>query len=91
MWKKGEIWLSLAVVFISLMVESAEFGCDYEPNQKWSVIGIYSACYNKTNRTKFNKQAEDLDTSVKYMWKQRATDFFTDRKPINVTYISFDV
>ena len=69
---------------------------------KWHVIGIYSACYNQTNRTELNHLAEDLDKTVEYLWKQRTHRKFTlYMKPIvcskkgfgfiNVTYISMDI
>ena len=69
-------------------------------NDIWHVVGIYSACYNQTNRTELNHLAEDLDKTVEYMWKQRThrkfgsypKTFYSRKKGfINVTYISIDI
>ena len=70
--------------------------CGYPSGQKWYVFGIYSACYNRTNRTELNRLAEDLDQTVGYMWRLKATDFYDKENTrnkirINVTYISVDV
>ena len=67
---------------------STDFQCDYNTQHKWYVLGIYSACYDKANRSELNILAEDLDKTVKYMWELKATSL---HYPITTTYISLDV
>ena len=62
-----------------------DFQCIQAVEQKWHIIGIYSAYYNQTNRTEFNHLAEDLDKTVHLMWQLRK------RRRFNATYISIDV
>ena len=86
----------LIVVLIYFKTSVTELTCDYRSDQKWHVFGIYSACYNNTNRTKLNGLAEDLDQIVGYMWKLKATDFYDEeddfiKRRLNVTYVSVDV
>ena len=88
---KMEYWISL-IVFSFVNGVSAEFQCHYDEDQKWHVIGIYSACYDQNNRTEQNKRAEDMDKTVRYMYERRAHGLLMyDTGPFNATYISIDV
>ncbi|XP_066927358.1 uncharacterized protein [Clytia hemisphaerica] len=59
--------------------------CDNDDQYQWYVIGIYSACYNETNRTELHHLAEALDKSIKFMWEHGIYD------RLNYKYISIDV
>ncbi|XP_066933265.1 uncharacterized protein [Clytia hemisphaerica] len=61
--------------------------CDYDDQYQLYVIGIYSACYNETNRTQLHHLAEALDKSIKFMWEYESFLTF----PYNYKYISIDV
>eukprot|EP00111_Clytia_hemisphaerica_P014795 TCONS_00043620-protein len=61
--------------------------CDYDDQYQWYVIGIYSACYNETNRTELHHLSEALDKSIKFMWEYDS--FLTSH--YNYKYISIDV
>ena len=66
-------YLTVLLLLNAIEVQSKTFGqCGYDNDHKWSVIGIYSACYNNNNRTESNKMAEDLDKVVKHLWKIRS-------------------
>ena len=68
------------------------FGCNYDADHQWNIIGVYSACYNETNRTELNYLAEALDKTVKYIWGEKAKgSFLYFKKPTNLSYLSFDV
>ena len=79
---------SIIITFYICVVEGTERQCDSVKDQQLLlyVIGIYSACYNQTNRTEINQFAEDLDKTVKYMW-----NFQNSLMKNNATYISIDV
>ena len=85
----------LVIIFKICAVDNELTECDYNKSHKWQVVGIYSACYNQSNRSKLNRLAENLDKTVEYMWEKRATDLFKRSGDysfkINVTYISIDV
>ena len=65
-------------------VESDRCG-DIGNNTRY-VIGVYSACYGQANRTELNLLAEDLDTTVDYMWNIKVKD-----TKMNLKYISIDI
>ena len=67
-------------------LQGAEPRCISVEHQQWYFVGIYSACYNETNRTEINHLAEDLDKTVQYMW-----NFHNSYINTNATYITFDI
>ena len=82
----------LTITYLYNTVENSDpLQCHYEQNQTWHVLGIYSACYNQPNRTKINKLAEDLDMTVKHMWKLKLKKPDIYKGHLNVKYISIDV
>ena len=87
----------LTAIFIMLCINRTTSNnisqqCDYDLNHTWYVIGIYSACYNQTNRTKQNVLAENLDKTVKNMWAGEGTiEALDEEDKIPVTYRSVDV
>ena len=82
----------ISLFYTFALKTSLQFQCDYEKDQNWYVLGVYSACYNETNRTEVNHLAEALDKTVKYLWEVTAKeDIYSNDKPINFSYISIDV
>ena len=88
-WDRFITFLISALYFYTTVKEAKTQRCQYEQNQTWHVLGIYSACYNQSNRTKINRLAEDLDEIVSYMWQFRIND--ENEGHLNVKYISIDV
>ena len=61
--------------------------CDEKQVKKWHVVGIYSACYNETNRSEFNRLAGDLDRTIEHMWVHLDHLHWSR----GATYVSIDV